>query len=216
MRIAVLAEGPGELVGVRAAYANPGDTLTEDQLGAAHRLVRTILRARRGELAARAAFVEPRRNGTVRARGTMLHGVRLLERLTTWPKPGERPALQIVLVDEDADDRRLALLRLPDDLGKPDLVVGVAVREFESWLIADPRAVSAASGAVFQQPKSPESQRRREAKELLESHLAAHGEAERRAIRCRIADTFDPATVAKTCPAFGKFADALTAAAARV
>ena len=92
LRVVVYAEGPGE-TGGSAGRKAPGQELLDDELGAAHVLVRRCLS--RGDLipAAAVRFHEPLRTpaGHV-ARGSDLYNMRTLRKLLTWfraPPPPE-------------------------------------------------------------------------------------------------------------------------------
>lgn len=83
-------------------------------------------------------------------------------------------------------------------------ILGVAIREFEAWLIADTRTVSDALGSEFPTSADPETMRPGEAKSLF---LQAVGDAGQDEVRVRqvIAANSDLDLVASRCPAFETF-----------
>jgi hypothetical protein len=109
----------------------------------------------------------------VAARGSMLLAKKTLRRLLTFAHPARRPQLAVVLVDEDGvADRRRTLSEWTADLDLPR-VIGVPIREFEAWLIADPRACATVF-VTTTRPPSPETMKPGEAKRMLQAlHDAA-------------------------------------------
>lgn len=87
-------------------------------------------------------------------------------------------------------------------------VVGVAIQEFESWLIADPQAVAAATVAPFPQQPNPEGMNCRQAREILSN---ATGRDDAKAKRTQIAQTCDLQRLSRTCRAFEDFLSDLRA-----
>jgi hypothetical protein len=71
----------------------------------------------------------------------MLMKPQILRGLLSWVR--NAPDLAVVLVDEDGDAGRLSSMNaaLAGRSSMCPAVIGVAVREFESWLITDLRAV---------------------------------------------------------------------------
>jgi hypothetical protein len=68
------------------------------------------------------------------------------------------PQLAVVLVDEDGvADRRRVVTDATRDADLLRNVVAVAVREFESWLLADPGAVASVRGQPVQHVQDVES-----------------------------------------------------------
>ena len=112
-------------------------------------------------------FEAPLRARTRIPRGSELLNATALRRVLTWARVGDRPDAAVVLVDEDGKaDRRAWLEGKVADLPVP-VVVGVAVREFESWLLADTKAVAAATNKSPQPPRNVEKLRSGEAKDKL-------------------------------------------------
>jgi hypothetical protein len=108
-------------------------------------------------------------------------------------------------VDCDDDHRRkLQLTGFLSDI-PVEHVVGVAVQEFEAWLIADGDAVRAALGEGRAVPPQPERLARREAKERLASWMAEREQDDAKLIRTALANLCDMNLVRKRCPAFDEF-----------
>lgn len=212
-RVVVYAEGQGELAGtVRHDHA-PGSPLSEQELGPAHLLVRRCLERTRGLDPSVIRFEEPLRTGRGRRpRGSDLHSGDALRRLLLWADESKRPHLAVVFVDADGDEKRQGYLDgYVTDL-PVEAVVGVAVEEFEAWLIAD----SAALKSVFRQPlappKSPERLGRRQAKELLQQWCEQHGRnRDAGELRGELALSSDLETVSRQCTAFATFLQKLGA-----
>ena len=149
LRVVLYAEGAGEDSGEETLWPQSGHPLREEHLGSAHILLRRAIAYRTQMPEAAVQFVAPLRVRGRRARGSDLTDTRIVRQLLAWPPSTLRPhpQLAVVLVDEDgvADRRR----KLNDATCDPDLlrnVVAVAVREFESWLLADPGAVANVQG----------------------------------------------------------------------
>jgi hypothetical protein len=126
-----------------------------------------------------------------------------------------RPDVAIVIVDCDADrQRKQTLLEHIQGLTSTT-VVGVAIQEFESWLVADVSAGRDAcdtQGFVLDEP--PESLAPSDAKTRLETCLAMNGAnlATIRQRRCSIAERCDLTKLEQRCPSFVDFAtDLITA-----
>lgn len=208
-RVVVYAEGAGELSGSDTTRQRaPGALLTENELGAAHLLVRRCLEHSRGLAPDVIQFEEPLRTLRGRlARGSMLRSRNTLQQLLTWPEEDLRPDLAIVLIDADGKEkeRREELDSALRDLAV-EAVASVAIQEFESWLIADEAAVKTVLRKPLSAPKPPERLTRGQAKELLqqwsEEHASKQDPAE---IRRRLSLECDLGTLARVCPAFAEF-----------
>src|SRR5262245_11758833 len=83
-------------------------------------------------------------------------------------------------------------------------VIGVAVREFEAWLIADVHAVREVIAPALEVPAAPESLDPGRAKELLQNWIAAAG-AQQITRRMQLAARSDLATLSRL-EAFREFA----------
>ncbi|HTQ03794.1 MAG TPA: DUF4276 family protein [Polyangiaceae bacterium] len=100
--------------------------------------------------------------------------------MLAWPAPDLSPDLAVVLVDRDGDAARRTLLqRIIEERGAmhPPTIVGVAQEEFESWLIADPKAASQVSGSIVEVPRAPDNLMPGEAKRTLADWTANAGDS---------------------------------------
>jgi hypothetical protein len=211
IRVVVHAEGSKE-TGAITLRPKPGSALTEDQLGAAHILVRRCVIAASGAPQAAIRLLEPLRLRTGRvARGSSLLDGNTLRQLLAWPLRETRPDLAVLLIDADGyPDRRRELGEWTKGaMLQP--VIGVAVQEFEAWLVADDAAVGAALRLAFPTPSAPESMAPGEAKKLLEAAIGQQGAGPQQ-IRRTIAALADLDRVAKRAPAFQHFRTDLAAA----
>ncbi|HYO55005.1 DUF4276 family protein [Archangium sp.] len=206
-RVVVYAEGSGELAGRDTSRQRaPGTPLTEDELGAAHLLVRRCLEHSRGLVPESIQFEEPLRSRGKLARGSMLHGPNTLRPLLFWADEDLRPDLAIVLVDADGKEERQAELDSALQNLTVDAVAAVAIQEFEAWLIADDAAVKSVLRKSLTPPSPPERLRRRQAKELLQQWSDAHASKQDPAeIRRQLVQVCDLDTLARVCPAFAEF-----------
>lgn len=207
-RVVVYAEGAGELAGSNRFPLAPSAPLSEEDLGSAHLLVRRCLEKARSLDASLVRFEEPLRTGRgTRARGSTLHSRETLRQLLSWADPTRQPDLAVILVDADGDDERQDLLDSAVDGVLVETVIGVAIQEFEAWLVADPVALQ----SVLRQPltlpaKSPEKLSRRQAKELLQQWCEQHARSRDAAvIRRDLARLCDLDTLARQCTAFALF-----------
>jgi Domain of unknown function (DUF4276) len=206
-RVVVYAEGPGELAGPdKSRQRAPGTLLNEEELGAAHLLVRRCLERARGLTPESIQFEEPLRSRGKLAKGSMLHSPNTLRPLLFWADEDMRPDLALVLVDADGkEDRQTELDSALQDL-TVDAVAAVAIQEFEAWLIADPEAVKSVLRKPLSPPKPPERLGRRQAKELLQQWSDEHASKQEPAeIRRQLVRECDLDTLARVCPAFAEF-----------
>lgn len=181
MRIVLYAEGPGEAP-TKGLPPKPRMPLSAAHLGPAHVLIKRILEP------TEVVFEAP-----LRPRGRVLLGSDLLnttlvQRALTWARVDDRPDLAIILVDEDGRPDRRATIESAIANRPVATVVGVAVREFESWLLADTTAVAAATSKNPSPPPNVEKMKPGEAKAKLAEHCAGHDGF---AIRTTIAETAD-------------------------
>lgn len=218
VRVVLLAEGSGETGGVLTMPPSPGDALTDDMLGPAHALVARAL-AKTWNVPERAVrFEAPNRT----VRGTIVRGGELLDRGTLrrvllWARPTQRPDLAVVLVDADGThDRRARLAEYTADLpGRR--VIGVAVQEFEAWLLADEAALRDVLGGDIPSTAGPEALPPGEAKARLNALCDDRcpdddRKAHRREARRKLCENAALDALAKACPSFGAFLDDLRAA----
>lgn len=216
VRVVLLAEGAGETAGVLTAPPPPGAALAAEPRGPAHALVARAVAATWSVPEAAVQFEAPLRTG----RGTVARGAELLDRGTLrrillWARPTQRPDLAVVLIDADGtNDRPARLAEFTSDLpGRR--VVGVAVQEFEAWLLAD----GVAARAVLDHPVAVQHPERLEpgaAKARLNEGCDASEHADRkehrRAVRQKLCEHMDLDAVARACPSFRAFLDDLRAA----
>lgn len=208
-RVVLYAEGVGELGG--GIQPAPGDPIPDEALGPAHDLVRRCLEVERRIPEAATTFVAPLRLRARQARGSDLLSRESLRQLLSWPLKQRRPDLAVVLVDADGDSGRQKLLQdyVADLLISK--VVGVAIQEFEAWLLADVSAVSSTLGRTLQTTAEPESLERRKAKGILNDWVAEHSQEKDKALQLRrqIARLSDLDLIGRRCRAFGDFRRAL-------
>lgn len=205
--IVVHAEGPGDL-GSPARDVPPGESLLPEEQGSAHVLVQRIL-AKGANLPGGAIdFREPLRTQTgVRAYGSKLLDRRVLDEiLTGWLF--DNPLI-VLLVDSDDNppNERLSLLQEALEANYLKGAVGVAVKEFEAWLLADAAALSAVLGRSKSSPSSPEKLACREAKQLLSKWINEIATEKRNTadIRRELALAADLDVLSNTCPSFKVF-----------
>lgn len=210
MRIAVLAEGAGEL-GTLLSTRAPAHTIAAEQLGPAHVLISRCLQTDRGLHEREIEFVEPLRVRGRIARGSDLLNARTLRQLLVWPMAERQPDLQVVLVDQNGEARRRARLQTSiEGLVVPELVIGVANKEFEAWLVGDEEAVRECVGEGFSIPGNLEDMERRAAKNKLLGLIRSSSRAsEESVVRREIAEQLDLDRTASRCPLFRKFRDDL-------
>ena len=187
-----------------------GEILSEDELGPAHDLVRRCL-IERGTIPEGAVlFGRPLRLRGKVARGSDLLAPASARKLLAWPERSRAPEFAIVLVDGDGDPSRRATAERAVSGAIVPAVIGVALQEFEAWLIADDAAVSRAISAAFGTQKCPEEMKPRVAKQLLADAIGRTG-AEPRLVRRTIARTSRLEVIADRCPAFQRFREDLQA-----
>lgn len=214
IRVVLYAEGAGETSGSITLLPPPGAALTDEMLGPAHHLVGRAIAETWSVPAEAVRFESPLRT----SRGTVARGSDLLDRgtlrkLLTWAKPTLRPELTIVLVDEDGDRARGRRLT-ESTAGMPgSRVIAVAVREFETWMLADEAALRAAIGGDVASIPALEDLPRGEAKErfnaLCDDGAVVGRKPRRRECREQVSKTTVLAEVARRCRSFATFVDDL-------
>lgn len=204
LRVVLYAEGAAE------AGHGPGfgQVLAEDELGPAHDLVRRCLTEKGTIPEGAVLFGRPLRLKGKVARGSDLLVPGHARKLLAWPPRSRAPEFAVFLVDGDGDPSRRAAAENAVAGSLVPAVIGVAVQEFEAWLIADDAAVSQASGLHFPTQRGPEDMKPREAKELL-ADLIGRTRREPRLVRRTIARTSDLRVIAERCSAFRRFRDDL-------
>jgi hypothetical protein len=217
MRVVLYAEGTRELYGELILPRAPRSPLAEDDLGAAHVLVRRAIGSTTEGRGRAVQFEEPLRLSSNQRppRGSDLLDRKNLRRLLTWSRH-PRPDLAIVLVDEDGDEeRRDTVKAYLEAEWSPPVVIGVAVREFESWLITDLQAVRSALDIAIDEPQGREGLEPGEAKKLLDGWIETSGESNRGA-RVRIAQELQLEALTRGSRSFRRFQEELGATLARV
>ena len=188
-RIVLYAEGVGETGS--GLPLRPGEPIPREHYGPGHILVaRSIEKIHNVPLNA-LRFESPLRTVTGRiARGSDLHHRESLRRLLTWAQPSVRPHAAVVLVDRnDEAQRKHRLSRYVEGL-PGNIVISVATKEFEAWLISDQEAVTNVLCAPLPQIGLPQNLRAGEAKRLLAEWCRDHVPGrDQRTIRVNIANT---------------------------
>lgn len=208
----VHAEGPGDL-GISEWDLSPTDSLQPDDLGPAHIIVQRILTEGAQIPPPAIDFVEPLRTKTgARAQGSQLLKPSILDEiLAGWLLAP--PPLVVLLVDSDDQSPAERAAILEAALVRNSLVgaVGVAVKEFESWLIADAKAIGEVIGKVDHDYQAPESLACDEAKQTLQKWIKDIAHPTRRLIDIRreLATAMNFKVVSDRCPSFKSFQQAL-------
>lgn len=187
MRVTVYAEGAGE---VPTTLFPAGRALAEDDLGPAHLLVRRCLVQEARIPEASICFVAPRRMTTGRhLKGSDLLVPSVLDKLFV-PVPGlPDEDLVVLLVDQDGDRHRERMLRTLRERHARKIAIGVAVPEFESWLLADLAAARQVLGREIEEPPAIETLPPGEVKAMLRAMCDASGQRTMRnelAARCAL------------------------------
>lgn len=211
----VHAEGPGDL-GKANRDLFPGDSLLKDAWGPVHILVQRILSEGAQIPAPAIDFVEPYRTGKAGAiaKGSQLLKAKILDEiLVNWRL--SQPLI-ILLVDSDNQPPAERAAILEAALKRNSLVgaVGIAVKEFESWLIADAQAIRKIIGNnVHHDFQTPEALACGEAKQQLQKWIQdiAHPSRQLIDIRRELANAMNLDVVANLCPSFKAFRQALLA-----
>ncbi|MEQ8277935.1 MAG: DUF4276 family protein [Deltaproteobacteria bacterium] len=210
VHIALYAEGARELMGAGGWPTAPGDVLQADELGAAHRLLARIVAAQTNLPDGAIRFLSPIRDRRGRQlRGSLLHGGDHLRRaLLAHELVGKtndgRPSADafVVLVDADGDaSRHTSIVEGLAGVVVPK-VVGVAVQEFETWLIADLPALNDVLGTQVDDPGPRESLPPGGAKAFLLDRLQGQREQD---VRLTLAERVDIEVVRQVCPSFDRF-----------
>lgn len=183
----------------------PGSEIPLDALGPAHVLLMRIAAANASvgqspELRFEAPLRRP--DGRV-ARGSDLHRAATLGKLLRYPTHRRRPDLAIILVDEDGVSvRRKQLTSALAGIRVPPHLLAVAVREFESWLIADHKALSEVAQTKVEPNDAPDRLDPGQAKEKLRGLLAGVDE---RVGRRQLAERLDLDLVGTRSKSFQRF-----------
>lgn len=219
MNFVVYAEGTTEAGQGWRSLPSPGLPLESHQQGPLHELVRrSVVRSLSMDLSD-VRFLSPlRRSDGAVPRGSDLLRQRTLVKLLTFAGQVPSPDVAVVLVDQDEDEARLTSLRvalrgLPIE---PLTAVGVAVEEFEAWLVADHECVRTQLGPDSELLERPQDRARGEAKEYLSRvHSKSGVSMGLWELRREISRTADLGTIAERCSSFRDFEAALKAAGLR-
>jgi hypothetical protein len=181
-------------------------------LGPAHIIVQRILTEGAQIPAPAINFVEPLRTKTgARAQGSQLLKPSILDEiLAGWLLA---PPLIVLLVDSDEQPtaERAAILEAALARNSLSGAVGVAVKEFESWLLADARTIGEVIGKVDHDYQIPEALACGEAKQTLQKWIKdiAHPARQLIDIRKELANSMDLNVVSNRCPSFKSFRQAV-------
>ncbi len=190
--------------------------LLEDDLGPVHELIRRIVTAERKVPAPALDFREPLRARTGRPlTGSMLLvPANLDDVLDGWLV--DAPVF-ILVVDSDDKPAHERMKVLTDALARNSVsgAAAVAIKEFESWLIADQAALDTILRPGHPSPAAPEDLGLRVAKQQVNSWCQAVANDRRPllAVRRELAAALDLETVRKKCPSFDAFCKELAALA---
>ncbi|MEM9138170.1 MAG: DUF4276 family protein [Cyanobacteria bacterium P01_F01_bin.42] len=199
------AEGPGDL-GSPARQVPPGESLMLDEQGPVHILVRRIL-AEGAQIPENAIdFREPLRTQTgVRAYGSKLLDTQILDEILAGWLLSEPIVVFLIDADDSSPQERKDLL--VSALSRNDLTgaVGVAVKEFEAWLIADPAALKTVLEASQNSPSKPEDLEPGKAKQLLSSWSGNSPNRDPLDLRKELVSIMDLDKVSAQCSSFKEF-----------
>ena len=205
-RVVLYAEGSAELGFAARPTCRPGHALESRTLGPAHELVRRCIEHVSSSMPDDVKFEAPLLCGGRHAVGSDLSDRRNLRQLLTWPDLSMRPDLAVLLVDHDGTPERRSTLR--GLLSTPPLtstwVLGIAIEEFEAWLVADIVALGNALGESIPQDKNPESLPPGRAKSTLLEHIGKR-QLDEPKVRMQVAASCDIDRVSKECRAFEDF-----------
>jgi uncharacterized protein DUF4276 len=206
LSVALYAEGAGETRGEQTLLPAPGQVLDESHLGPVHRLLRRVISAERHLPETAISFMSPLRvRGRIPRGSDFLHRL-FLRQLLTWFPEHPSPDLAIVIVDADGNpSRKHDLEEWTKGLPVPR-VIGLAVNEFEAWLIADHVSVASLLATVPQTPPNPESMAPGAAKALFATwyDLRLARDMSSAEFRASIARSSDLAVIARACPSFDR------------
>jgi hypothetical protein len=183
------AEGPGEYGGEIRLLPAPTHELADEHLGPGHVLVRRIVAMEANCPIEAVRFVAPLRLRGRSVRGSDLLVPATLRKLVAFPPTVRRPDLAVILLDEDGDKGRAGLAAELHGTVVP-AILGVAVPEFEAWLLADHACLNSTLGVSVSAPPSAEALARGGAKTLLGQLMTSAGVASGRinSIRCQLAE----------------------------
>ena len=229
LRIGLIAEGQTEL-GDSVPYINPedgGKVITREQEGALHRLIRRELQnvgIIDCDFVQRHSSIKERRKRKVSTGFGILDCKYLAQIVSDW-KPEEIDLIVIVAdADNKFEERKKSLTMALEAIQKNHLdnneneitdqsCGGLAIRNFETWLLADNKTVSRILGAEI--PDLINLETLETTKDILETAIANSAylrEQKNRAvmIRWHLADQINLEHLKKVCPqGYGNFAKEL-------
>jgi hypothetical protein len=144
-------------------------------------------------------------------------GKGFFQRAVAWLREAQREGFDalILVIDEDGDSQRISQITEAQrcELVTVSRALGVAIRTFDAWMLADERALS----QVLQLPvkTQPAPEKNRDPKQSCEAILAASGQdMGQTEFYAALAKTIDIAKLEKRCPrGFAPFAARLRAIA---
>ena len=210
MRIVLYSEGRKESNQSLFDLPSVGEPLPPDQLGPAHFLVRRILTKDGKHSDSAIRFDSPLRTSNRLPRGGDFQNRGIVRQILSWFSAEREPDFSIVLVDSDGDTKRKAQLSSFVEGLSSRIVIGVAVMEFESWLIADWYCVGQVLQLPLQATPDPEAMAPRKAKETFAGWVSksSTGKTEIQA-RIEVAKLCNLETLKKRCRSYEDFASEL-------
>ncbi len=215
LKVVLYAEGARETAsyaGSPQAY-QPGHTIIEDDLGAAHLLLRRCFAQCRRLPEAAIQFIAPQFVQISGGRRRVpvvsdLTSPEQLRKVLVWV--GERrPDVIVVLVDSDAKNPTTCRQKIEDIVreleargsSRPTRLIAVAVKEFEAWLVADTNALISVLRDRIDACTDPEEMTEGEAKQHL-IDLIKTRQREEREVRCSIANQCSLDILRRRCSHF--------------
>jgi hypothetical protein len=139
-------------------------------------------------------------------------------RLVGWMSYAEehRFEVMIAVIDEDGEHERRGEVDAAQshELFEIRRAIGIAIRSFDAWMLADEKALTSVLGATVSKQKSPESMRNPK-KRFGELQAQSARQEGRRDLYAQIAAAADIELIAGVCPkGFARFAERVRALAA--
>lgn len=159
MRILVISEGNNEL-GISHGKRELSHVGDDAASGALIRLVERVLSPRHPPMSVNIEWRDIRKMGSITPKDWGTGGADYQRKAMSWIRKAQNEqfdAIVIVVDQDDAPDRRNGL-----DAAQADnrlllpRAIGLAVKSFDAWMLADEQAISNAIGRTVQRQKSPE------------------------------------------------------------
>ena len=159
MRILVISEGNNEL-GISHGKRELSLVGEDAASGALIRLVERVLSPRHPPKSVNIEWRDIRKMGSITPKDWGTGGADYQRKAMSWIRKAQNEqfdAIVIVVDQDDAPDRRKGL-----DAAQADnrlllpRAIGLAVKSFDAWMLADEQAISNAIGRTVQRQKSPE------------------------------------------------------------